>query len=227
MEENGHKWITVVCGHCLWQKKVYLSCGDRTCPDCRKRFFGRHFEIIAKALKDRGPLISLTLTKKNVYHNDLRYEIRKLRQAFRVLIKALGYSGGIYIIHITNKGRGWHIHIHCLAQGPWHSQDRISRLWYDLTGSKIVWIRRVDQAGLKKALRYLLSEMIGKPAIEPGAVKVYNEEMRGVRLVQGFGIIRLKKPLSCCPVCGGKLFALEYLSYDYRVCYDEILKGGP
>lgn len=227
MEENGHRWITVICGGCLWQKRVFLSCGDRTCPVCRKNFFGRHFELIARALRDKGPLISLTLTKKNIFSDRLRGEIRKLRSDFKRLSKELGYSGGVYIIHITNKGHGWHIHLHCLVQGPWHSQAEISKRWERLSGAKIVWVRRVEQAGLKKALRYLLSEMIKKPAIEPGAVEVYNRELRGVRLVQGFGAVKIKKEPGRCPICGGSLFVLEFLELNCRVLYDELLNGGP
>jgi hypothetical protein len=154
----------------------------------------------------------LTLTMPNSPDPD---SIRNLKNAWaklrrRKLIREK-VRGGVATFEITNKGAGWHPHIHAVADCRWLSihvpeplrtdpahvvkekcqlaQKELSALWGDVLGleNAVVWVQRVKQVEsmAKEVLKYCMkgSELITSP--QP--ISPLLETLRSTRLLAGWG----------------------------------------
>jgi hypothetical protein len=202
----NHPIRTLFCSHCGHPLRIRLSCGDRTCPVCRKKWYGYHFGALKKYIATWPRIHCLTLTLANIPDSQIaRWHITRLREAFSKLRYRFkpAIQDGYYIIQATNSGAGWHLHMHVLYRGGYLSKGAISRAWNEITkGSYIVDIKLVER--YQTALRYLLSDFRGKPRIREQDYKIYNQLFHGSRLVQGFGEyskVKLRVPYRC-PECG-------------------------
>lgn len=99
----------------------------------------------------------LTLTTKN--GSDLEERFKHLLKSLRSLLKKrrnatkgntrtelLKAVGGVYSIEVTNKGNGWHVHVHALVLlSSKICRETLSREWEKITrdGSKILDIRLI------------------------------------------------------------------------------------
>jgi hypothetical protein len=183
-----------------------MSCkNSRTCPVCRKKWYGYHFGALKRYVSSWPKVYLLTLTLKNVPDNEIsRWHVQRLREAFSKLRYRLKQSikDGFYVIQMTNSGEGWHLHLHVLFRGDYVSASQISKAWLEITkDSYIVNIKLVDR--WQYALRYLLSDFRGEPRIREQDRELYNSLLHGSRLVQGFGEyakIKLRVPFRC-PAC--------------------------
>lgn len=205
MTDDRHPFLTFYCGRCGHPHRVELSCGDRTCPKCRKKWFGYHYKALLKCIELWPAVHLLTLTLKNVREIG-RYDVVHLRESFTKLRKKFPeIHGGFYVVQATNGGKGWHLHLHVLFDGSFIAKERLSRAWADIThGSYIIDIKVVKDP--HKAVRYLLADFSGAPRIRPEDYDEYNSVFAGSRLVQPFGKYRLTKLSSHepfpCPICG-------------------------
>jgi len=202
-----HPFVTLNCAHCGEPLRVKLGCGDRTCPECRLRWFGYHFQPILDIVSSWPAVYFLTLTIKNI-PQDLfsRAHVRELRDNFSKLRRRVRFEGGFYVVQVTNHGKGWHLHFHVLFDGHYLPQDALRRIWLEITGDSFgVDIQRVNNP--KAAVRYLLLDFLQAPRIRPEDGWIYNSIFKGSRLVQPFGRyknVRLKNyhlPFKC-PKCG-------------------------
>jgi len=213
MLEN-HPFKTLYCSHCGTSLKVKLSCGDRTCPECRKKWFGYHFKILLNCVKAWKSPYFLTLTIKNIPDYSFgKYCVKDLREAFGKLRRRFKkIAGGFYVVQATNYGRGWHLHLHVLFDGSFILKDEISKIWRIVSGgSYIVDIKQVQSP--KTAVRYLLSDFLQAPKIRPEDKETFNFIFKGSRLIQPFGCyrkIKLRIPYKC-PHCG----RCEWIDLDY------------
>ncbi len=162
-------------------------------------------------------LLTLTLVNKNYLS---REDVSGLRRSFSKLMRRKFYKnrilGGLYVIEITNKGRGWNIHLHALIdtlpgnQG-FLPQSQISKDWLDITkDSWIVDVRTADNP--RKGLSYLLKYFIKPPNIN-GKNSIYNDVLKRSRLIQTFGSLygsRPEKLIMTCEKCGGIYWMSEY-----------------
>jgi hypothetical protein len=181
-----------------------MNCGDRTCPDCRKKWFGYHYKKLLKIISSWESVHSLTLTVVNIPDNEFgRQSVRKIRSDFERLRDSFPQlAGGFYIVQATNRGKGWHLHLHIIFEGSFIVREAIKAKWQSITGSYIINIK--DVRSHEAAIRYLLSDFSGEPRIRPEDHEKYNEVFKRSRLVQGFGKYRKTKirgPFAC-PVCG-------------------------
>lgn len=204
-----HKYITLFCDHCGYKYIIQLNCGDRSCPLCRLKWYGYHFKALETILKNWGEdLRVMELTIKNIPDNDFtKASVKMIRKYFNRLLHRKYYKarikGGFYFIHVTNIGNGFHLHLHIIYKGQYIPHDKLKATWLDVTkGSYIVWIRR--SASVRKALKYLLGDLLQKPKVQERYKDQYNSVMKGSRLVQGFGEyskVKIKR-LFICPECG-------------------------
>lgn len=204
MPDDRHPFLTLHCSHCGKPLKVQLGCGDRTCPTCRKKWFGYHFKTLLTIVGRWKSVYFLTLTIKNIPDNQWdRYNVEELRDSFSKLRRRFkSIAGGFYVVQATNRGKGWHLHLHVLFDGSYISQKALSKAWLEITGSYIVGIELVQDP--KKAVHYLLMDFLQAPKIRPDDAAAFNGVFRGARLVQPFGLYRKTKfrvPYKC-PVCG-------------------------
>jgi len=227
MPEN-HSFKTLHCSHCGHALKVRLSCGDRTCPECRRKWFGYHFKTLLDCVRTWKRPYFLTLTIKNIPDYSFgRYNVRELREAFGKLRRRFKrIAGGFYVVQATNYGRGWHLHLHVIFDGKFILKEVISKAWAEITaGSYIIDIKEVYSS--KEAVRYLLSDFLQAPRIRPEDKETFNAVFRGSRLIQPFGEyrkIKFRIPYKC-PSCG----RVEWVDLDYLLgkgrgwqrCYEE------
>ena len=205
-DDPRHPIRTFYCSHCGYPLRVKMSCGDRTCPTCRRKWYGYHYGALKRHISTWPKVYFLTLTLKNIPDSAIsKWQVQRLREAFSKLRYRLRPSikDGYYVIQMTNSGSGWHLHLHVLFRGQYVPAARISEVWKDVTkDSYIVNIKLVEK--WEYALRYLLSDFRGTPRIREEDHDVYNDLFRGSRLVQGFGEysrIKLRLPFHC-PKCG-------------------------
>jgi len=226
-----HPIKTFYCSHCGYPLRVKLSCGDRTCSVCRKKWYGYHFGAIKRYVSTWPKIYCLTLTLINIPDEQMTgWRIKRLRQAFsklRYRFKPV-IRDGFYIIQATNSGVGWHLHAHVLYRGGYLSKAAVSKAWCEITkGSYIVDIKLVER--YQKALQYLLSDFRGKPRIREQDFDLYNRLFHGCRLVQGFGEyakIKLRVPFRC-PECGDCSWTLLEVLLGEKVRFRSEFYGEP
>jgi len=199
-----------------------LRCGDRTCGRCRGKDFYRLCHAYRKPLgKMKSPKL-VTLTLPNVA--DLtKVVVQRLRAAATRLFRRKRWAsrirGGIYSIEAVNKGRGWHVHVHMVVDADYLPHRELSEDWRKVTGDAfIVDVRRAWSP--QEALKYILKYLLKPPQILDGQEAVYNEVLKGIRLVQPFGSfyreIKQEKPPVVCPECGCTGWITKFELSRYR-----------
>ncbi|WP_460549597.1 protein rep, partial [Geodermatophilus aquaeductus] len=135
------------------------------CPFCAARRGSKTVEryldrlaIIAQE-RPRARLALLTLTVKNgpdlvERHAHLERSWKTLQKRRRdYLNRGTGFtelakvSGALFSYEVTNKGKGWHPHLHAIVLlDDWLDQEKLSAEWHRITGdSFIVDIRRIGK----------------------------------------------------------------------------------
>lgn len=161
--------------------KAFFCKKHNLCPMCAirrgaktlKAYLDR-YEIIQEEDPDLE-LFMVTLTIKN--GDDLQQRYDHLQNSFRkyldrrrdALKKGRGFNelckaeGAVYSYEITNKGNGWHPHIHVLTlcrKGESIDKYKLSQEWESITGdSKIVDVRPVVgevSSGFMEVLKYAM-----------------------------------------------------------------------
>jgi len=214
-----HDFITIGCADCEHRWTIETYCGDRTCYQCRRKRFARLYPGLVKKVKGWGRIYSLTLTLINIPDRlFLRADVDRILNCFQRLLDRQPFNriikSWIRVIHATNTGNGWNLHLHTLYDGKYLAKKQIEKAWREITlGSFIVNISFQTQP--ERAIRYIMSEFLGdpKPDKKTGEKKVriresdrkkYNEVFKRVRLVQcggQSGGLDLKRRC-LCPKCG-------------------------
>jgi len=143
-------------------KEVRVSsqcCNLRWCPICAKAKQTIATANVATWLKTKKHARFLTLTLEHS-KGSLSGQIDLLYAYFKRLRKDPWFrsvvTGGIWFFQLkkSNTDGCWHPHLHCLVEGSYADQRRISELWRAIShGSPIVDIRHVGN--LKKAAQYV------------------------------------------------------------------------
>lgn len=162
----------------------FISCKKHMlCPFCSalrasKQAKAYHDKMLA-IMKDKPNLkpVFITLTIKN--GDDYAERQAHLEQSFQTLKdrrrdwlkKGRGFNefckvdGCVYSYEITNKGNGWHPHIHMVALvDDWIDREKLSQEWEAITGdSKIVDVRRIKPKKSELSL-----EVVGEQSSNEG-----------------------------------------------------------
>ena len=134
------------------------------CPFCAARRGSKTVERYLERLqvvaqeRPRARLALLTLTVKNgpdlqERHAPLECSWKKLQKKRRNAAKGMTVtelskvSGALFSYEVTNKGNGWHPHLHAVVLlDDWLDQGKLSREWHAITGdSYIVDVRRIGK----------------------------------------------------------------------------------
>lgn len=211
---TSHRMVALRCGSCGNIKIIRLKCSDRTCSECRKRIYFKLLRGWTELVRNmKNPkLLTLTLVNKQYL---LRNDITFIRKSLNKLLRRKYYKerikGGLYVIEIINKGRGWNIHIHALIESAFIKQNKISQDWLDITrNSFIVDIR--DAYTPVSGLRYILKYLTKTPQIGNNA-DVYNRALKYSRLIQTFGNLYGNAPdkmVLACEQCGSSCWITEH-----------------
>lgn len=183
------------------------------CPSCAVRRGARMAESalpkIQAAIASESNLkpLHVTLTLKNT--RKLEEGFTGLKTAWSLMIahrrKALSnpkkntpiewckVHGGIRSVEVTNKGKGWHPHMHCLVLvDEYLDLKKLSKEFEGFGGGKIVWANKIGSTeqelvpALLEVLKYptKFSELSPKQRLE-----FYNVSRKS-RLTDSFGCLR-------------------------------------
>ncbi len=239
----GHRSVTFFCEKCGEKHQVPLRCGDRCCPVCRGKDYRRLLEGYLESVKRIHRPKLMTLTLRNVEDLNRSY-VRWVRKCFTRLMRRAYYrrlvKGGLCAFEITNRGRGFHVHLHIILSADFIPVRKLSHDWSGVTGgSGVVDIRAIS--GAREALAYCLKYLSKPPALKGKDEAISDEELeerrevyraavRGVRLVQAFGSLYdelvLEIPELKCKRCGGSrwiIWEFELAGEFYKWQKD---KGG-
>jgi len=248
--ECGTKFVYYECQNqdCGSVGRGRNHCGMRVCSDCAGRMKGKLLAKYQKAipkLKEcyKRKLKLVTLTVKNVPElqapdfnaisliKDAFYRLR-----YRPVLRKKIY-GGVYGVEATNKGKGWHVHIHALISSEFirdackemkqarnikeekilerekcaHCKEKCLReFWRQETGSSVVDIKKADAEGIIEVIGY-----IAKPLSTKNSELLFEWwlVMKNRPFLKPFGefyFMRKVKASLTCPWCGGQKFKVYY-----------------
>lgn len=210
---NCGKTLKLICVNCGTQRDAKIRCKKRWCPVCAYYVAVDRVSKYRDIVDDFQWPLFVTLTVRNTVDVEGLLRLKESWGKFRrrKLIRDKVKSG-IVGYEVTNKGQGWHPHIHALLDCRWLSlhvpeptrkdnreekerkymaaADELGRAWADCTGQEIASVRarRGDANALIEVLKYSCkgSELI--KCDEP--VTPLIRLMQGMRLMTTFGEIR-------------------------------------
>lgn len=211
MRECG-SMMTLICTHCGDSRDAPLRCKKRYCPACQPQIAAEKVSRWQGAISQiKWPLfVTLTMTNspdpESIKFIKKRWSQFRRRKLIRERVK-----GGVATFEITNKGSGWHPHIHSIMDCRWLSlhtpepltrdskevvkakcmsaKKELSALWAEQLGQDIaiVDVRRVydSETIAREVLKYALkgSELVTCPDPIAPLLRV----LKGSRLLAGWG----------------------------------------
>lgn len=192
------------------------------CSFCAARrgskYVQRYLERLKTVMQEKPYLKPVMLTLTTVNGNDLEERFKHFMKSLRKLLMKRRDSlrgktttelqkavGGVYSAEVTNKGKGWHVHLHAvLLLDDWIDRETLSLEWQAITrdGSKILDVRLlakgadiIDASGeISPALVEAFAEVF-KYALKFSELDHSDrlhawEIMRGKRLVGSWGAFR-------------------------------------
>jgi hypothetical protein len=210
--ENCGELVGMICTCCGYIKDVPLRCKKRYCPACQPKMAAEKVARWKSAICQIQWPLFLTLTMTNSRDPESIHYIKKRWSAFRrrKLMKTR-VKGGVATFEITNKGSGWHPHIHAIMDCRWLSlhtpeplrtdppeivrekcslaQRELSALWADQLKQDhaIVDVRRVYDIKTI-ALEVLKYAMKGTDLIEsPDPIAPLLRTLKNTRMLAGWG----------------------------------------
>jgi hypothetical protein len=186
----------LLCPACAWRRSLKLV--------------ARYTQKAEAIQKERPELIPMMITLGVVNGPDLAERVGHLKACWKAmgaaarkaasktgckhgnaLIEMNKLAGSIRAIEITNKGKGWHAHMHIFALATdYIDREKLSAEWERFTGdSFIVDVRKCKNgiiAGMCEVLKYAL-----KPGeLSNEQVLHVHETLGGSRLLDPAGILR-------------------------------------
>lgn len=205
--------LGLTCTSCGGHRVVSQRCDRRWCPVCAYYIASARVDKYRAAAERFAWPLFVTLTVRNDIHVEGLIELKKQWGKFRrrKLIRKQVRSG-IVGFEITNKGNGWHPHIHALLDCRWlalHTPEirrhdppeektrkaksaamELENLWAEITGQETasIKIRRGNAGALVEVLKYSVK---GSDLLESreGVAALINL-MDSMRLMTTFGEIR-------------------------------------
>lgn len=225
----------LTCACCGTQRETVTHCKKRWCPECAPMLSALRYTKWVHAISLLQWPLFVTLTIPNSEDPECLTALKKHWGKFRRRkIIASRVAGGVASFEITNKGAGWHPHIHAVMDCEWLSvhvpkpmrweskaakeqkcelaKRELSAAWANQIGNKhgICWVRRVFGHGVvREILKYSVkgSELLDSP--EPIAPML--EVLRRSRTLAGFGSLHPlpspdeEQPMAvACETCGAE-----------------------
>ena len=234
LEECGTP-VPLTCTCCGEGRLAESHCMRRYCPSCQPIVTAQRHARWSHAVSALEWPLFITLTIPNSEDPESLRFIRKKWTSFRRRkIIADQVKGGIATFEVTNKGNGWHPHLHAIIDCEWLSihtpkprpfdtkavvkqkcqlaHAELSTQWADMIGTDeaIVWAHRVygDQA-INEVLKYAAkgSDLIDSPQPIAPMLRVISS----TRTLSGFGSLyplpnpdHQEGPLIACEKCGAE-----------------------
>lgn len=160
-----------MCTRCEATRIFWNRCERFCCPLCQPRLAReRRDQIEWWALTIKQPK-HVVLTAPNTTTLTVPY-LQWLKRAWTALRRsslAANWQGGFWTIEVTNKGNGWHVHIHAIIDARWIPADQLARAWAQRLGTPIAIVDVSDARDaryLAEAVKYVckMSDLVTLPA---------------------------------------------------------------
>lgn len=179
------------CRSCGDLKRYHYRCSLRFCPRCNWRRSRERASVIQHwALLVNQPK-HIVLTRRNS-ESIQRSLFRETMRAFGKLRRQKewrGCTGGCVSMETTNESRGWHVHLHILANVFFIPGGILAKRWAELINQDFAIVKINDAREheyLNEVSKYVVkaSEMAAWPAEE---IAQFINSIRGVRFFAPFG----------------------------------------
>lgn len=111
---------TIVCVNCGHGHAVETRCKRRWCPTCSRAISAERVAKYQKKLASLQWPLWLTLTIRNDESETVLERIREGWKKFRrTKLFTTHTVGGLWAIEVTERGNGWHPHIHAMLDCKW------------------------------------------------------------------------------------------------------------
>ncbi|MGP1681407.1 MAG: protein rep [Giesbergeria sp.] len=203
------------------------TCKHRLCPMCGE---ARSKRLMADAqalvMRMDAPKF-VTLTPRST-DDELKVRVKHLRDSFARLRRSkmwrMKFGKGISVVEVTHnkKTDQWHPHIHCIVDGTYCDQAKLSEAWKQATGdSMIVHIRAVPVRS--DAIRYV-SKYASKTgdfnSVPDHKINEFLDALGGLRTHAIFGPGARKIVQRDKPTRGGKLVPISSLEVFHGLAND-------
>lgn len=243
----GEKSTSMICPNGCGQVTSNLKCNYIFCPECGLRRYTKfiikykrrmkkwqnpkHMILTLKNKKQitRQDFIQFSTYWKNFREYIKRYNKNKLKNVPNPTNYQIQIKEGIRIYEISNKGKGWHVHMHVLMESNYIQQETISKIWKQVTKhSHIVYIKSVKGKALKQCINYVGAYMTKGHDYQniKQLIDIYLN-VGEIKIMSTFGKTRkimsktekdLRNHIKIhmyCPKCGSKLvFSMDIYSTD-------------
>lgn len=211
---DEHQYIRIYCTSCGHSFDVPRPCRNRFCPICsrtRIRLVRQKLTLIVDSLKSipRYRVRHLVLTLPSA--PELNAGARHLIKSFRRLRQRTWFkskvTGGAFVIEVTGFPGRWHIHLHAILHCRFLDVYKLSEIWEECSGGRIVFVKNLPPSAIIKYLTKYLAKN--------GAPEQYHKEVssafKGLRLFNTFGNWHSKakslvKEAYSCPQCDATNF---------------------
>jgi hypothetical protein len=157
---------TAICDGCSKRVVFWNRCDVFWCPQCSPRLAKLRLDgLMFFVEKMRQPKhIVLTLANVPELTSDYLRESQKSLTRLRRRRIFSGARSGLWAMEITNKGKGWHVHFHLVADVPWIPVRELSEAWKAASrgAGRVVWIEDASRGSLKANLPRYVTKYTGK-----------------------------------------------------------------
>lgn len=231
MQECGTRFIlwTHTADYCGARILSPQSCDVRACRRCAKRRTGRLIEAYARQVQTFKMPALVTFTVPNVQTSaELPAALELLVKGFEKLRRRSVWpkrARGFWSLEITwSAEKGFHPHIHCVADLPWLKLRDLATTWTALTGAKHQPdVKRAGTPELKEGLvregtKYTTKEW----ELEDEPLRAILAVTAGRRMFNPFGGLRAVqdergKSGARCPGCE-KVFDHDDYGREWEAC---------
>jgi hypothetical protein len=203
--------LRLVCVCCGSKKSVEIRCRRRWCPACAWIVSRERIEKYVQAAATMQWPLFVTLTKPNSPDPEcirtIREDWSRMRRR-KLMVDRI--AGGISTIEVTNKGAGWHPHLHVLCDCRWlaihtpppsprdsegvkrqkydHARLELSALWAQVIKNPVAVVSALRKPP-GEALRYTLKYAVkGQDMIDcPDPIGPLIRVLSRSRMVSTFG----------------------------------------
>lgn len=179
------------CRSCREVKAFPYRCSMRFCPRCNWRIARRRADIIKHwtVLVPQPKHIVLTRRNASIIERPL---LRHTMKSFGKLRRQKEWkkcTGGCVSMEVTNESRGWHIHLHVLADVRWMPAGILAQRWADLMEQDFAIVKVQDAREhqyRQEVAKYVVkaSEMAKWPGVE---IASFIGACKGVKFFAPFG----------------------------------------
>lgn len=222
------------CTCCSALKAVEVRCEKRWCPVCARKIAAARVAKYTYAVARMQWPLFLTLTVQNSI--DAWEGIRRMKSCWGKMrrtkwFKACDVKGGITAMEITNKGSGWHPHLHTVIDCRWlavrtprpqrgdsaesirlkcsSAKAELDAEWAKVTKqvTASTYVKRTDRLDLRELLKY---------AADPGTLS--NEQGRISELIRAIDKFRMVQPFGHCMGISAEIEALAAEDHVTKPC---------